>query len=53
MTVYDEGLGDMENGIVAGTSFDLLPSAYCCPLCDAPKKDFAKIPEGQLGLQAV
>ena len=31
--VYDEELGDPENGIEPGTKFEDLPSDYLCPLC--------------------
>jgi rubredoxin len=40
LTVYDETLGEPENLIAAGTLFEILPQTYCCPLCEAPAKDF-------------
>ncbi|MEO5563160.1 MAG: rubredoxin, partial [Chitinophagaceae bacterium] len=53
LTIYDESIGELQNDIVAGTSFDQLPKDYCCSLCEAPKADFAKIEKSKLGLQPV
>jgi len=50
-TVYDERLGDAENNIAAGTSFEELPPSYCCPLCEATKEDFAAVEENKLKMQ--
>lgn len=38
--VYDEELGDPENGIEPGTKFEDLPSDYLCPLCGVGKEEF-------------
>ncbi len=51
-TVYDERLGDAENNIAAGTSFEELPPSYFCPLCEATKEDFAAVEEDKLTMQA-
>ena len=40
--VYDEELGDSENGIPAGTKFSDLPADWVCPLCQAEKSEFSK-----------
>lgn len=40
--VYDEALGDPDNGIDAGTAFDALPDDFACPLCGVGKEDFTK-----------
>ncbi|MGN1047606.1 MAG: rubredoxin [Eubacteriales bacterium] len=40
--IYDEEIGDPENGIAPGTSFDELPEDYVCPLCGAGKEEFRK-----------
>jgi rubredoxin len=48
LTIYDEMLGEPENGILPATAFEDLPSGYCCPLCDAPKSDFVKIDKSAL-----
>ena len=39
--VYDEELGDPENGIAAGTKFSDLPNDFACPLCGAEKSSFS------------
>ena len=39
--VYDEELGDAENGIAAGTKFSDLPDDFACPLCGAEKSSFS------------
>ena len=41
--VYDPAIGDPENGIDAGTSFENLPDDWACPLCGAGKEEFEKI----------
>lgn len=38
--VYDEQLGDPENGIDPGTKWDDLPEDWVCPLCGASKDAF-------------
>lgn len=40
--VYDPSVGDPDNGISPGTSFDDLPEDWTCPLCGAMKDQFAK-----------
>ena len=40
--VYDEALGDPDNGIDAGTTFDALPDDVACPLCGVGQEDFTK-----------
>jgi rubredoxin len=42
-TVYDETVGDMENAVEPGTSFNALPGSYCCSLCESPKTDFVLV----------
>ncbi len=32
--IYDESLGDPDNGIPSGTRFSDLPMDYLCPDCD-------------------
>ncbi|MFP5040671.1 rubredoxin [Parasediminibacterium sp. JCM 36343] len=53
LTVYDETLGENENGIALGSAFEGLPDSYCCPLCESPKINFKQINQSILGLQAV
>ncbi|CDB82213.1 rubredoxin [Bacteroides clarus CAG:160] len=38
--VYDPELGDPENGIEPGTSFEDLPDDWVCPLCGVGKDEF-------------
>jgi rubredoxin-NAD+ reductase len=38
--IYDEGLGDPDSGIAAGTRFDDIPDDWECPLCGVTKADF-------------
>lgn len=40
--VYDEELGDPDNGIAPGTKFEDLPDDFECPLCGAGKDDFSE-----------
>ena len=40
---YKEKLGDIYNGIEAGTDFEDIPSFWTCPLCGAGKEDFEEI----------
>lgn len=39
--VYDPAEGDPEQGIPPGTAFEDLPESWVCPVCDAPKTEFA------------
>ncbi|MCI9627206.1 MAG: rubredoxin [Clostridia bacterium] len=43
--IYDEELGDPENGIAAGTKFDDLPDDWTCPVCGLDKSAFSQISE--------
>ena len=43
--VYDEELGDSENGIEPGTEFDELPEDFECPLCGVDKDNFSELDE--------
>lgn len=38
--VYDPAVGDVDNGIAAGTSFADLPEDWVCPLCGVAKDMF-------------
>jgi len=42
--VYDPAVGDPENGVAPGTSFEDLPADWVCPVCGADKSQFE--PEG-------
>ena len=38
--VYDETLGDPDNGIAPGTKWEDVPEDYLCPLCGVGKDMF-------------
>lgn len=38
--IYDPAVGDPDNGIDPGTSFDDVPDDWVCPECGAGKEDF-------------
>ena len=38
--IYDPVLGDVDNDIPAGTSFENLPEDWTCPDCNEPKDAF-------------
>lgn len=38
--VYDEEIGDLENGIAAGTKWQDIPEDFVCPVCRLPKDMF-------------
>ena len=38
--VYDEELGDPDNGIEPGTKWEDLPEDFTCPLCGVGKELF-------------
>jgi flavin reductase (DIM6/NTAB) family NADH-FMN oxidoreductase RutF/rubredoxin len=41
--IYDPALGDPDNGIKPGTSFNDLPADWSCPVCGADKSAFEKV----------
>lgn len=41
--VYDEEVGDVENGIAPGTKFEDLPLDFTCPLCGVGKDQFVEL----------
>jgi len=43
--IYDPAVGDVENGIKPGTSFEDLPDDWVCPECGVGKEDFEKVEE--------
>ena len=40
--VYDSVVGDADNGISPGTSFENLPDDWECPICGVGKIDFSE-----------
>ncbi len=41
--IYDESIGDPDNGIAPGTPFEKLPSDWVCPECGVSKDNFSII----------
>lgn len=41
--VYDPAIGDPDNGIKPGTSFEDLPDDWACPVCGVGKDQFAPV----------
>ena len=41
--VYDEAIGDLDNGISPETKWDNLPDDFACPICGLGKDQFSKI----------
>ena len=39
--VYDPTVGDVGQGIAAGTAFEDLPDDWCCPDCGVSKSEFS------------
>lgn len=40
--IYDEALGDPDNGIAPGTKFEDLPADFVCPLCGVGKDEIRR-----------
>jgi rubredoxin len=40
--IYNEEVGDPDNGVAAGTKFEDVSEDWVCPLCGVPKSDFEK-----------
>jgi len=43
--IYDEALGDPEDGIAPGTRFEDIPDTWTCPDCGVTKDDFELLEE--------
>ena len=41
--VYDPAIGDVDNGVAAGTAFAAIPEDWVCPECGASKEDFSPV----------
>jgi len=39
--IYDEAIGDPDNGVPAGTKWADVPEDYTCPLCYVDKGEFS------------
>lgn len=40
--VYDEAIGDPDNGIAPGTKFSDIPEDWTCPICGLDKSAFTE-----------
>lgn len=40
--LYDEALGDPDNGIAPGTKWEEIPEDWVCPICSLTKDYFEK-----------
>nr|WP_081652879.1 rubredoxin [Candidatus Stoquefichus massiliensis] len=43
--IYDEALGDPDQGVEPGTKFEDIPDEWVCPLCGLGTDVFSKIEE--------
>ena len=40
---YDPAVGDVDNGVVAGTAFEDIPEDWVCPECGVGKDSFSPV----------
>jgi len=43
-TIYDPVLGDLDDGIPAGTPFEKVPNDWTCPVCGSTKDKYEILP---------
>ena len=41
--IYDEEIGDPDNGVEAGTKWEYVPEDFLCPLCGVGKDEFSEV----------
>ena len=41
--IYDEEIGDPDNGVEAGTTWEDVPEDFLCPLCGVGKDEFSEV----------
>jgi rubredoxin len=41
--IYDPAVGDPDNGVEPGTTFDNLPDDWVCPECGLEKEEFEPV----------
>ena len=41
--IYDEEIGDPDNGVEAGTQWEDVPEDFLCPLCGVGKDEFSEV----------
>ena len=51
--VYDPQVGDPDNGVEPGTSFEQIPDDWSCPLCGVSKEEFEPVEERLLRLRGL
>ena len=41
--IYDEEIGDPDNGVEAGTKWEDVPEDFLCPLCGVGKDEISEV----------
>lgn len=41
--IYDEEIGDPDNGVEVGTKWEDVPEDFLCPLCGVGKDEFSEV----------
>ena len=41
--IYDEEIGDPDNGVEAGKKWEDVPEDFLCPLCGVGKDEFSEV----------
>jgi rubredoxin len=41
--IYDPAIGDPDNNIPPGTTFEQLPESWVCPICGVGKNEFTAV----------
>jgi len=41
--IYEEELGDPDNGVAAGTKWEDVPEDWVCPVCGVGKDEFNEV----------
>lgn len=41
--IYDEEIGDPDNGVEAGTKWEDVPEDFLCPFCGVGKDEFSEV----------
>jgi len=41
--IYDETIGDPDNGVTPGTKWEDLPDDFTCPMCSMGKDQFSEV----------
>jgi len=46
-TIYNPEVGDVEDGVPAGTAFENLPSSWVCTVCGSSQEKFERLSQEQ------